>query len=313
MRVFPAAWTPSILVMLLPVVPAGMGQAEPIPGTQLLPDGDLDSQMLDGIDRFLDRHTAGRHRIAPRPSFWKRDISSPARHMFNRSHFQSPRGWRSCSAWSMPARATSDAPKLDRDGESTGAGGQDRPAYEDLRRPLAGTGRRVGGGAAAQADRGRRWRMSSRSPMPIKRRRSLCGLSLRRITGRIAIRPATGRGAAAGFWFRRSPADPIPIRSPPSSRARPIRAIASGSTARRSRWAGTIGYEIQKVLAAVDWFERDSAWRTGRIGRSRSSVMAKEDCWPFTAARSTRASCRSVSAVISIPGRTSGRSRSIAT
>src|SRR5258708_5493102 len=47
-----------------------------LPGTQpLVAEGDLTAQMLDGIDKYLDRQTAAS--IEKRAAFWKRDGSSP--------------------------------------------------------------------------------------------------------------------------------------------------------------------------------------------------------------------------------------------
>src|SRR5579862_3649665 len=64
----------SILAILLFAMPA-TAQPAPLPGTLLLPDaGDLDSTMLAGIDRFLDRRTEDA--LAHRASLWKRDTSS---------------------------------------------------------------------------------------------------------------------------------------------------------------------------------------------------------------------------------------------
>ena len=47
---------------------------------------------------------------------------------------------------------------------------------------------------------------------------------------------------------------------------------------------GLIGYEVQKVLALVDWLRRMPAAR-----KDRSIGWGKEDCWHYIAARSTAA------------------------
>ena len=59
------------LLLCLPLM------AEPLPGTKLLTmKGDLSAQMVEGISRFLDRETAAS--IQSRKQFWKRDFSSRA-------------------------------------------------------------------------------------------------------------------------------------------------------------------------------------------------------------------------------------------
>jgi len=88
-----AIYALSILCLYLLGTPASADPV-PLPGTQLLPPGgDLDSQMLDGIDRFLDRHTEafpiGRH--------FGSATRRPRRPTFSRSR-QTAGGWRPCSA-----------------------------------------------------------------------------------------------------------------------------------------------------------------------------------------------------------------------
>src|SRR5689334_18326713 len=53
--------------------------AQPPPGTQeLTAQGDLATQMVDGINRFLLRATA--ESIAKRPTLWHRDLSTPEKY-----------------------------------------------------------------------------------------------------------------------------------------------------------------------------------------------------------------------------------------
>jgi dienelactone hydrolase len=64
-----------ILATSLVAKPAD-AQPAALPGTQLLPQGvDLDAKMLSGIDRFLDRATEAAP--ARRSSLWKRDTTAP--------------------------------------------------------------------------------------------------------------------------------------------------------------------------------------------------------------------------------------------
>jgi hypothetical protein len=66
-----------------------------------------------------------------------------------------------------------------------------------------------------------------------------------------------------------------------------------------------IGYEVQKVLAAVDWFSRSRPQYPSDTGKAA--------CWPSTARRQTLAFERRPSAVIFSRGRTFGESRFTAT
>ena len=69
----------ALLSILSLSVCAYAAEPAPLPGTQpLVTEGDLTSQMLDGIDRFLDRHTAAS--IEQRAALWKRDTSSPEKY-----------------------------------------------------------------------------------------------------------------------------------------------------------------------------------------------------------------------------------------
>ena len=69
-----ASYALSILSLFLLGAPASADPV-PLPGTQHLPPGgDLDSQMLDGIDRFLDHQTQAT--LKHRASYWKRDTTS---------------------------------------------------------------------------------------------------------------------------------------------------------------------------------------------------------------------------------------------
>jgi dienelactone hydrolase len=63
---------PATLVLLAALCPA----AEPLPGTApFTREGDLSAQMVAGIQRFLLRETE--NSVAARAQFWKRDLSSP--------------------------------------------------------------------------------------------------------------------------------------------------------------------------------------------------------------------------------------------
>src|SRR5688572_12689314 len=69
-----------LFILILSLAPGAAGGAgEPLPGTEpLRVEGDLASQMVEGIDRFLLRET----QAAPqrRAALWKRDTSSAERY-----------------------------------------------------------------------------------------------------------------------------------------------------------------------------------------------------------------------------------------
>src|SRR5688572_33404511 len=72
-----SAWV--FIVVFASGIRAAGGAGEPLPGTEpLRVEGDLASQMVEGIDRFLLRET----QAAPqrRAALWKRDTSSAERY-----------------------------------------------------------------------------------------------------------------------------------------------------------------------------------------------------------------------------------------
>ena len=53
-----------------------VGSADPLPGTKPLTlEGDITSQLVDGVDKFLLRHIE--QSVDRRTRHWKRDVSSP--------------------------------------------------------------------------------------------------------------------------------------------------------------------------------------------------------------------------------------------
>ena len=88
----------------------------------------------------------------------------------------------------------------------------------------------------------------------------------------------------------------------------PTRPTASSSTGKRTRWGRhVIGYELQKVFAGIDWSARNKDTR-----RSPSSATSKEGCSRCMPGRWIRASGRPSSPGISVRGKKSPTSRSIA-
>ncbi len=67
---------PLRLALLLLALPAASMRAEPLPDTRpLTTEGDLAAQMVEGIDRYLMRETAAS--VEKRKQYWKPDYSSP--------------------------------------------------------------------------------------------------------------------------------------------------------------------------------------------------------------------------------------------
>jgi len=67
----------SHVVILGLLIVNSAGGTEHLPGsTELTRSGDLSAQMVEGIDRFLDRATAAS--VSRRAEFWARDLSSPS-------------------------------------------------------------------------------------------------------------------------------------------------------------------------------------------------------------------------------------------
>src|SRR4051794_16928266 len=65
----------AIACFVIASLTSGASASEPLPGTApLTMTGDLASQMVDGIDRFLDRQTE--LSLTRRPTYWNRNMSS---------------------------------------------------------------------------------------------------------------------------------------------------------------------------------------------------------------------------------------------
>src|SRR5262245_37234232 len=68
----------ALLIVALPTLATGQEKKEvvPLPGTRpLTMEGDLATQMVEGIDRFLLKQIE--ESVAKREQHWKRDFSSP--------------------------------------------------------------------------------------------------------------------------------------------------------------------------------------------------------------------------------------------
>lgn len=239
--------------------PATRSAAAPLPGTQPLDAaaGDLTSQMLDGIDRFLDRHTASA--VERRAALWKRDNSSPQKYEEsiapNRAHLAALLGM-------VDKRVPFDAPEL--------IATTDHPAlvgkgvgYEiyNVRWPamagvwsegllLAPIGDILADVVAIpDADQtpemicGLVQGIPPESQFPVALARAGCRVLVPTLINRDDTFSVAASGRATNQTHREW------IYRPAFEMGRTIS-----------------GYEIQKVLAAVDWFEKDSKGKNRKIG-----------------------------------------------
>jgi dienelactone hydrolase len=70
----PKLWVAALAWLL--AAPARADDPKPLPGTKPLTiEGDIASRLVDGVDRFLLKKT--KESVAKRAAFWKRDVSSP--------------------------------------------------------------------------------------------------------------------------------------------------------------------------------------------------------------------------------------------
>ena len=266
---------PAVVIAILISQVASKGQS--LPGTEPLEmQGDLAMQMVDGMHRFLDRETAAS--ITRRQSLWKRDLSSPEAYetsvRSNRDHFREIIGLidarvEETNVW---LEATVGRPSLVP---------QSRDGYEV---------------------HAVRW--------PVLRGMDAEGLLLQ------PTRPPAGHVVALpdADWSPEMLAGLAPGIPPQAQFARRLaengfEVLIPALIDRRDTWSGNprirftnmphrefiyrmafelgrhpIGYEVQKVLAAVDWFSRsDPKLPIGVIGHGEGGLLAL-----YSAAADTR-------------------------
>ncbi|HWE00899.1 MAG TPA: dienelactone hydrolase family protein [Tepidisphaeraceae bacterium] len=247
----------SILSLLSLAIPAG-AQPGPLPGTHLLPaGGDLDSRMLDGIDRFLDRETHAA--LLHRSSFWKRDTASRQAYV---QSVASNRGRLAVIVGVVDPREHFDAPELiatvDRSALIAKGEGYDIFAVRwPVLRGVWGEGLLLKPTTPSVAD-------IVALPDADWTPEMLCGLSDGvPIQSQFARRLAE-RGCRVLIPTLASRGDDDSVAQSGRATNQTHREWIYRPAFEMGRHV--IGYEIQKVLAAVDWFERDSAGTGRKIG-----------------------------------------------
>ena len=254
--------------LLFACVPALADPVETLPGTRpLTEDGDLSKAMLDGLHRFAERKID--ESVEARAKLWNRDPSS--REAYEKSIQANRESFRKIIGVvdprlpvTMERFGDDDAPALVAEGDTFRAYQVRWPVLEGVHGEgllLEPTGRACG---------------ATSSPCPTRtRRRSRSRASPRR-RGRIAVRPAAG-----GERISRRGPDP---RQPRDRRSPGIPRIAMTNQPHRE-WIyrqayqmgrHVIGYEVQKVLAAVDWIEKQAGpdAKVGVAGYGEGGLIA---------------------------------------
>jgi dienelactone hydrolase len=264
---------PWVVSSLLVLCAATVARAGSLPGTQpLTVEGDLAAQMVDGIDRFLLRETEAS--IAGRPDFWKRDGSSPQQYV---ESVAPNRGRLAKILGVVDVREKFDAPELIANTTQPALMGRGNgfEAYA-VRWPVMGTIHGEGlllvpaGGRTAVAD-------VVALPDADQTPEMLAGLS---------------PGIAPASQFARRLAENgcrviIPTLVDRSDAySQPPSGQRTNQTGREYVWRPAyemgrhpIGYELQKVLAAVDWFSADAdanhrLAHVGVIGYGEGGLLA---------------------------------------
>ena len=255
-------------VLLLACVPALADPAETLPGTRpLTEDGDLSKAMLDGLHRFAERKID--ESVAGRAKLWNRDPSSREAYetsiQANRESFRriigvvDPR-----LPATMERFGDDDAPALVAEDDAFRVYQVRWPVLEGvhgeglLLEPEGRGARPRRRPARCGPDAG-----AGRGPRPRRR-------------GRIAVRPAAG-----GERLPRRGPDPD---QPRDRRSPGIPRIAMTNQPHRE-WIyrqayqmgrHVIGYEVQKVLAAVDWLEQQAGpeAKVGVAGYGEGGLIA---------------------------------------
>jgi dienelactone hydrolase len=247
----------SMFVILILAAPL-LAEPGPLPGTRLLPDGvDLDSQMLDGIDRFLDRQTDAA--LARRPGFWKRDTSSAQAYV---QSIAPNRARLAVMLGVVDRRERFDSPELIAtvDKPALVATGDNFEVYAVRWPALPGVwaeGLLIKPAGQAVAD-------VIAIPDADQTPEMLCGL-------------ADGVPPESQFARRLAEHGCRVLIPTLASRSDEFSVADSGRATNQTHreWIyrpafevgrHVIGYEIQKVLAGVDWFERDSSGTGRKIG-----------------------------------------------
>ncbi len=242
-----------------------------IPGTEpLTVEGDIASQMIDGVDRFLLREID--ESVAKRPKFWQRDVSSPEAYSTsiepNRKHLAHILGVRD-------ARVSFAAPELVATTESPALIGLGKGfEIHTVRWPVFGNV--YGEGLLL---------VPTKQPIVA----NVVAIPDADQTPEQLVGLAEGIPAESQFARRLAESGcrvivPTLISREMKRRAPPGQAGRANLTNREYIYRPAfelgrhlIGYEIQKVLACVDWFEKSpsgSGTQIGVIGYGEGGLLA---------------------------------------
>ncbi len=247
-------WVPVLVGLFLAATRTRGDEPGTLAGTKpLTMTGDIASALVDGVDRFLLKKTE--ESVARRPAFWKRDVSSPEAYTAsvapNRERLRQILGVRDPRVpfEAMELVGTTAQPALIARGQGYDVFAVRWPAFGDVHGEgllLVPTGRKVADVVAI--------------PDADQTPEQLVGLA---------------EGIAPASQFARRLAEigcrvvvPVLIDrkvAPRNGRAR----LTSREYLYRSAFEmgrHILGYEVQKVLAVVDWFVKDAHGSDPRIG-----------------------------------------------
>jgi dienelactone hydrolase len=265
-------WRALLPTLLLAAVAS---QAQPLPGTRPLAlEGDPAARMLEGIDRYLARETA--RSVDRRTSFWKRDFSSPEAYEKsvapNRERFRRIIGL-------ADQRVPFDEPALD------ASAGRPAPAASTAAYRIHAVRWPVLDGVEAAGLLLEPSAAASCSVVALPDAGGAPEQLVAQFAGRIA---ASGCQVLIPVLLSRRPVGLVhpDIRRPTNQTHREFVYRMAFEMGRH-----VIGYEVQKVLAGVDWFTRAAPGRpVGIIGYGEGGLVAL-----YSAAADTRIQAAAVS------------------
>ena len=274
----PALLLPLLWFLLLPL--PVLAQENTLASTKLLTvEGDLSAQMVAGADRFLMREIE--RSVGERPKFWQRDFASPEAYdksvQANRERFRKAIG----AVKSLEYVSTTDTPALVAETDKFSVYAVRWPVFEGV----------FGEGLLLQP---KLPQAGAASTSPLAPRARIVALADADQTPEMLVGLAPGLAPEAQ-WARRLAENGCQVLIPVL-------------IDRRDTWSGSaklnrftnqphrewiyrqafemgrhiIGYEVQKVLAAVDWFETEQAGsmraapspRVGVIGYGEGGLLA---------------------------------------
>ncbi|MBP89494.1 MAG: hypothetical protein CMJ64_22755 [Planctomycetaceae bacterium] len=249
-----------MLLIAVSLFISGSAAAEPYPGTKPLEaEGDIASQMIDSIDRFLLREID--ESVAQRAKHWKRDYSSPEAYNAsvepNRKRLAHILGVRDARVpFDAPELAgTTKQPPLVGKGEGFRIYAVRWPVFRDVH----------GEGLLLVPTKGDPIADIVAIPDADQTPEQICGLAEGVPFDSQFARRLAGTGCRVLV--------PTLISRAKEMRAPPGHTRGNKITSREHVYRSAfelgrhmIGYEVQKVLAGVDWFEKEAGGEDPKIG-----------------------------------------------